>query len=154
MVEDVIRQIEEMQSRLSKRPTSWKTLENAKQLILKQAQMLYQPDDLLWPQNQPNLMVESAGVYLVGAVEAKAVKIGYSARPLVRLSQIQTGSPFVVELLSVIDGDVGTEAVAHSKFRKYRMRGEWFKWSPEIIEWFDEKASSRIQPTLHAFRSR
>lgn len=66
------------------------------------------------------------------------IKIGYTSRNVSnRLSSLQTGSPYNLIVLKTIDGDMNTEFELHKKFSKYRLSGEWFDCSPEIISYIE-----------------
>ncbi len=59
-----------------------------------------------------------------------ALKIGSTVQDNVssRISSIQTGNPSNLKLLGYIEGYA--ESYFHEKFKKHRIRGEWFKWEP------------------------
>lgn len=61
-----------------------------------------------------------------------AVKIGVALNPEARISSLQTGSPHSLKLVAQLPGDRALEADLHSRFSAHRIRGEWFKISPEI----------------------
>lgn len=71
-------------------------------------------------------------VYLIADVERRWCKIGYSRYPKDRLANLQTGVPFMLEIISVIDGDARMEKKLHQKLNSYRIMGEWFNWNEEI----------------------
>jgi hypothetical protein len=60
------------------------------------------------------------------------VKIGYSARPLNRLRALQTSHPDKLHILATIPGSQKTEGRLHERFDRYKVRGEWFRFTPEI----------------------
>lgn len=62
-------------------------------------------------------------------------KIGHTTSdPMQRLSTLQTGNPFRVELVGTIPGTIGQERGLHHKFARKRERGEWFRLSQEDID--------------------
>jgi len=63
------------------------------------------------------------------------VKIGFSDDVLKRISQIQTSSPYKIEVMSVIHGDYDKEKELHKLFKQYRASGEWFYLSEEILDY-------------------
>jgi hypothetical protein len=73
------------------------------------------------------------------------VKFGFSADPSARLRALQTGSAdplFLVETVDCGSRDVREmERVLHSEFHHLRVRGEWFRCSPEegarYLRWFE-----------------
>jgi hypothetical protein len=60
------------------------------------------------------------------------VKIGFGKRPDHRLSHIRIGSPFPVDFIGTIPGARLTERYLHQRFAAERVRGEWFRQTPEI----------------------
>lgn len=52
-----------------------------------------------------------------------------------RLKAMQTGNPYELELIMMIKTSnyPKTELFLHKRFDKYRIRGEWFKLSEELI---------------------
>lgn len=90
-----------------------------------------------------NIMVSSGGtVYVVGNLEHKVCKIGFSKQPKKRLAQIQTGCPFPVVMLAMFKGTMKTEKMLHRKYQAYKFRnnGEWFH--------LDEALEDAIRPHL------
>lgn len=79
-------------------------------------------------------------VYAIG--NSEVVKIGWSSKhPRAgngRLAQLQTASHLPLGLLGVIAGTQADEHALHLRFAAYRLRGEWFKAMPEIVEYFME----------------
>jgi hypothetical protein len=68
--------------------------------------------------------------YVYAITDGRAIKIGWTARHpgLVggRLAQLQTATQ-------------NQEAELHGKFQTYHIRGEWFRYVPEIVEHFDRQ---------------
>lgn len=71
-------------------------------------------------------------IYFVTARELGLVKIGYAAKPQERFHTIQAHSPVALNLERVRDGDLVVEAALHRQFQAERVRGEWFRMTPEI----------------------
>lgn len=73
------------------------------------------------------------GLYLIYCDDPKSVKIGVSARPLSRISNLNTGSPSQLHLLfySKLLGKEAEEKL-HVFLSEHRCTGEWFNWSPEV----------------------
>jgi hypothetical protein len=61
------------------------------------------------------------------------VKIGKANDPWGRLADLQTSHYNDLELLAVMPGDAGAEAVLHRSFARYSRRGEWFDASAAIL---------------------
>ncbi|MES2781915.1 MAG: GIY-YIG nuclease family protein [Pseudomonadota bacterium] len=60
------------------------------------------------------------------------VKIGVSYTPIKRLRQLETFSPFGLELLVEVEGDKRLERAFHALFLHSHTRHEWFDWTPEL----------------------
>ena len=73
-------------------------------------------------------------VYFLGA--GPFVKIGKtSGRPDARISELQTGCPYAIELLAFTSGGLKKESELHSRFSHLRARenGEWFHRKGELV---------------------
>lgn len=75
-------------------------------------------------------------IYLIVNRKEKFCKIGYSNNPEARLMQIQTGNPYPLELVKVIEGDISKEKEIHLKFKHLALQGEWFNYTKEIKDYF------------------
>jgi hypothetical protein len=77
-------------------------------------------------------------VYAIG--NSEVVKIGWTSKhPRAengRLAQLQTASHVPLNLLGLIAGTQADEHALHVRFAAYRLRGEWFRAIPEIVEYF------------------
>ena len=56
----------------------------------------------------------------------KYVKIGYAKDVSKRLSELQVGCPFELQIMSVIPGTPALERRFHEVLRDFHIRGEWF----------------------------
>ena len=59
-----------------------------------------------------------------------------------RIKSLQTGNPHPLHLLSTVDGTKETETELHIRFDRCRISGEWFRPSPEIIEFVASSSDS------------
>ena len=85
------------------------------------------------PEAEENTWTPEAWVYFIWVVIGHRVycKIGYSADPVARLSQITGGipeRPFQIYLLPCLDVEQAKvfESMLHSHLQKVRAKGEWF----------------------------
>lgn len=73
---------------------------------------------------------KAKSVYIIQCPQTKLIKIGISADPLGRLSGLQTGYPFKLNLLRVIESKKYTakrlEKILHIALIDFRLEGEWF----------------------------
>lgn len=70
-------------------------------------------------------------VYFVS--DGEAVKIGFSEKPARRLAGIQSHHPKPLTLLGTVSASVFDEQDLHQKFSDIRIRGEWFRATPELL---------------------
>jgi hypothetical protein len=70
--------------------------------------------------------IDNGFVYFIQEQNDGPIKIGYSARPEKRLSDLQTGNPDQLHLRHVIPGDRQVERQLHRRFEPARIRLEWF----------------------------
>jgi hypothetical protein len=73
-------------------------------------------------------------VYFVRDMGTKDIKIGVSVDPQGRLDSMRVGHPGRLELLGSIPGFPGDERHLHRQFRRLRVRGEWFREDPSLLE--------------------
>lgn len=73
----------------------------------------------------------SGGVYFVRNRER--VKIGVTTDVSARLSALKTSTPDDLRLLAVQEGDRATEQGLHRRFAEFRLSGEWFTLSRDIL---------------------
>lgn len=71
-------------------------------------------------------------IYLIGNLESKYVKIGFSKNPKERIKELQTGCPFKLSVIATFQGNLFTEKALHLKYNKYNSYGEWFKIEGEL----------------------
>lgn len=77
-------------------------------------------------------------VYLIADRGNELCKIGFTNTEVEkRMSSLKTGNPFELEVLAVIEGERELEKELHTKFKDYKVKGEWFKLTDEIINYFN-----------------
>lgn len=69
-------------------------------------------------------------IYFVRAY--KSVKIGYSAKVGNRIRDLQVANPHTLKLMHELPGTLAEEGDLHKLFNADRLRGEWFRHTPEI----------------------
>lgn len=80
---------------------------------------------------------EAGGVYFVVAGEREErVKIGCAKNIRKRVAELQTSSPYRLRLAAFLlcDDPPKEEANNHKKFAAYRLHGEWFSLSGELLD--------------------
>lgn len=73
-------------------------------------------------------------VYVFANFFSGVCKIGFTKNPLNRLKQVQTGCPYKLEIVLVINGSVKVEKALHRKYKKFKTNGEWFLFRGELKE--------------------
>lgn len=79
------------------------------------------------------------------------IKIGYATDMKSRLSGLQNSFPFDLIVMATIDGGRDTERDLHLIYREYRIRGEWFYRTPEImrhIECINRSQTPATEPDI------
>lgn len=66
------------------------------------------------------------------------VKIGFSLKPHLRVSKIQSDSPFPCKLIGLMEGDRAEELRVQALFAHLRVRAEWFRMEPELKAFISE----------------
>jgi DNA-binding transcriptional regulator YiaG len=70
------------------------------------------------------------------------VKIGHTIGGISsRISYLQVGCPWQINVLGTMDGDFQTETELLKKFSHLNMRGEWFHASSELLDFIDRSAT-------------
>lgn len=72
-------------------------------------------------------------IYFVREPATRTIKIGFAENPFRRFVALQTACPYELTLIGVIPGGRAGEAELHRRFKKYRVRGEWFRDAPELL---------------------
>jgi hypothetical protein len=74
-------------------------------------------------------------IYFIQSGADGPIKIGRAVNPAQRLRDLQIAHPEPLRLLAVIDRPLLAEYLVHGRFRQHRLRGEWFRPAPEILEY-------------------
>jgi len=65
-------------------------------------------------------------IYFLEAKGLDLIKIGFALNVDQRVESLQTASPVSLELIKVLEGDMGIERQIHLYFRESHSRREWF----------------------------
>jgi len=91
---------------------------------------------------------DDPGVYFVtlaGEITDR-IKIGMASSVRARLLTAQTFAPHKLVLLAVVPGGRDQEDALHSRFYAERVQGEWFRFSPGLVDLLEELEAIRIGP--------
>lgn len=78
---------------------------------------------------------ETPGVYAIRGV-AGYIKIGRASNIAARIGAIQSAHPIPIKLLAILSENPEDEAKFHRRWAEQRVGGEWFKSTPEMLEYF------------------
>lgn len=92
-------------------------------------------------------------VYLIGAIESKTVKIGFSGDPGKRMKALQTGCPVTLSMLLTFPGGRSKEAELHEQFAALRLEGEWFSLERPIQEFIAAELRNQSVSAAYATSS-
>lgn len=87
-------------------------------------------------------------VYLIRCGDSGMVKIGFADDPERRCRELQTAHWEPLSLIRVIEGDIGAETWMHGRFSEFRVRGEWFRLTEEMLTIKIEKPEPEPPPRL------
>lgn len=83
------------------------------------------------------------GVYFVRAGDIGPIKIGKATRCIARrVRSLQTASPVELVFLGALPMHTD-EAILHRRWRMQRIRGEWFKATPDLLEFIASLAKGK-----------
>lgn len=77
-------------------------------------------------------------IYMVAIDDSAICKVGFSTDVGSRLRQLQTSNPFVLRLVKTRNGCPILEKAIHNALKKFHVRGEWFRMTPEVSVIFDD----------------
>lgn len=75
------------------------------------------------------------------------IKIGFTGAMKHRLRQLQDASPFDVKLICHINGSYDLEAKLHATFSGLRVRGEWFRKEPPLLDYIENLKTDPLTKT-------
>lgn len=84
-------------------------------------------------------------IYFV--TDGSAIKIGYSATPDTRIRDLQIAHHTELKVLGCIEGEPRDEKRLHKQFAHLKVRGEWFRSDPELLD-FIASEGAPIPPRL------
>jgi hypothetical protein len=89
-------------------------------------------------------------IYFLQSLDSLDIKIGYTGESAeVRLAQLQTGNPAGLRLLAEIPGERADEYELHLRFAACRVRGEWFRPTPELLSYLLSAVKREESLPLH-----
>jgi excisionase family DNA binding protein len=89
---------------------------------------------------------ESGFVYFIQAESGGLIKIGTALDPLVRLVNLQSGSPLRLVVLGCLRGGRTLERALHREFANHHRHFEWFEANAAIVEFIAEALAAEGIP--------
>ena len=88
-------------------------------------------------------------VYFISTTRKNVVKIGIANNPKKRLKTFQTANYEELIILRVIKVEnralaFKLETALHQKFKRYHIRGEWFKLTPTVMKFIENYQTHNI----------
>ena len=74
-------------------------------------------------------------VYFIRCIDSGLIKIGYTTDINGRKASLNHASPAGVSLIASAPGGSNAEASLHRKFEHLKVRGEWFRPRPELLDY-------------------
>lgn len=96
------------------------------------------------PQGKPSRRTVERG-YVYFAQCGDTIKIGFSMSVTGRIRSLQTSNGALVVLLGTIPGTRDREKAIHGMFRNARLAGEWFRATPELIDFVENITKSNVR---------
>jgi hypothetical protein len=82
---------------------------------------------------EPDDGVTERWVYFVQAGEDGPIKVGWTANPPRRFAVLQSNHYEELRILGTYRGSRADEALLHLELAEHRIRGEWFRPTPEVL---------------------
>lgn len=80
-------------------------------------------------------------IYFVSAETRGDIKIGTTIRLSQRLKQLEKECGRTLSVLGVLPGSYAEEHALHAKFSHLLVDGEWFRWTPELMDFIGRECS-------------
>jgi hypothetical protein len=90
---------------------------------------------------------DSGQVYFIQSINGGPIKIGTAIDAEHRLAEFQTASCDQLQIIALIPtGGYKLESALHAEFSKFRIRGEWFSPSDELIKFINTIQPGKYLP--------
>lgn len=86
------------------------------------------------------------------AAEQQFIKIGRTGGMEQRLRTMQTNCPHELKLIATLPLEDGDERQVRWHFRAHHYRGEWYRYSKDIVDWFLREQEKRARAEQRARR--
>ena len=82
-----------------------------------------------------------------------AIKIGCTIDMGLRLIELQGNNPELLTVLKTVSGTPLEETAIHRKFKRDRIRGEWFKPSLELLRFIDTVTDENLMERTERYKA-
>jgi len=89
-------------------------------------------------------------IYFIQDIEKGPIKIGFSTNPESRLTAIQTGYPYLLQIIKSFEGTREDEMLFHRRLRKHRLMGEWFKPHKDVYYLMETEGKGVLDDKIEA----
>ena len=101
-----------------------------------------------WNELKTKKGITDGFIYFIQS-ENDLIKIGWTENIKKRINNLQTNSPFILNMLYFFKGTIEQEGNLHKKFEKYKHHNEWFQTNKEILTYIqNRKEEDKIQFNL------
>ena len=90
-------------------------------------------------------------IYFIRGKESGNIKIGYSADPEQRKSNLQTANYEELEFIGIMDGSIEDEAKIQEMFSTFNIRGEWYRSAQEVVAFAKKNAVKSKERIITSF---
>lgn len=92
---------------------------------------MFPSEEPVSPEVRHHLHAITGFVYFIS--DGEAVKIGFSAIPESRMTNLQGGSPRDLKMLGKFPASLDNEQALHRKYKPSWIRGEWFRLDKDVM---------------------
>lgn len=85
-------------------------------------------------------------VYFLQCGDSGPIKIGRAIDVARRMEMLQTGCPYVLQLLGTLDDEEFPEHELHARFADLRLRGEWFHPAKSLLDFIERRGRAPERP--------
>lgn len=80
------------------------------------------------------------------------IKIGYTTVSQLRFSMLQVGNPEPLKIIKILRGGREEETAIHKKFKRDRLRGEWYIPSPELLKFINDVDDNNLKGKIDRYK--
>lgn len=93
-------------------------------------------------------------VYFILSKNCNLIKIGSSGDPSRRIYDLSTSCPDDLTCLGLMSNSGGQEVKLHEQFKKDRVKGEWFRATPELLTFIEKNCAKPMAKVSYEITSK